>query len=292
MSTTRPMFSLLSVVANQERHKLASGEPWLLLLDLVYPGAANPGATQQHVRLVRNLDPVTFDAGDGNGPQLYTPFNFELGDVTSTTQGSYPESSIKVSNVMRVLQTTIEAYGGVVGANLNLYVVNAANPAGEPELALAFTVLQTTCDVKLVTFKLGACSPLRRLFPLFMYRPNYCIWQYKGLQCGYVDPAPFSATLASGSPLFTPASVTGLAVGMPLAAAGIPANTTILSITGGVVTMSANATASGSKTITIAFTTCAHTIDGSTGCQAHANLLRFGGFPGIDSNGAAAAGVA
>ncbi|HSU19901.1 MAG TPA: hypothetical protein VLI45_09190 [Acidobacteriaceae bacterium] len=188
MPTPRPAFTLLSLASNLERHKLASGEPWLLLLNLRYPGSADPNAAQQYVRLVRNPDPIVFDAGDGQGPQTYAPFNFEMGEFNLSTTGVVPEMDLKASNVMRALQATIEQYAGVVGADLNLYVVNQANLAGEPELAVAFTVKQSVCDAKLVTFKLGASSPLRRLFPLFMYRPNFCAWQYKGPQCGYVGP--------------------------------------------------------------------------------------------------------
>ncbi len=227
----QPVFSLLSVASNLERHKLASGEPWLLLMDLQWPGDVDPLAVQQHVRLVRNLDPVTFDAGDGNGPQVYTPFSFEMGDLTVGNNGSVPECEVKASNVMRVLQTIIEQFAGVVGANLYLYAVNTANPSGEAELAIAFTVKQTICDTKLVTFKLGASSPLRRLFPVHMYRPNFCAWRYKSAQCSYTGTMP----------------------------------------------------------------TCSHTIDGATGCQAHfpnKGFLPALLFPGIDTNGAAIAGVA
>lgn len=192
----RPPFYLLSVAANAERHKIASGEPWLLLMDLVWPGDAQPGVTQQHLRLARNTDTVTFDAGDGSGPQDYQPFNFTVGDLNTSSNGSVPEMTLSVSNVMRVVQTLVEQYAGVVGAKLYLYVLNTANPQGEPDLMLQFSVKQTVCDAKAVQFKLGAPSPLRRLFPIHMYRPNYCIWQYnspamqaandpRGKQCGY-----------------------------------------------------------------------------------------------------------
>ncbi len=40
-----------------------------------------------------------------------------------------------------------------------------------------------------------------------------------------------------------------------------------------------------------ALATCTRTLDGTNGCEAHNNQVRFGGFPGIDSNGAQAAGV-
>lgn len=243
MSTTRPPFSLLSVAANIERHKLASGEPWLLLMDLAWPPDAAP-SDQTHMRFVRDLNPITFDANDGNGPQEYSPFNFQMGELSVSSNGSVPDCEVTASNVLRALQQTIEQFAGIVGAQLYLYAVNTANPAGEPDLALAFTVKQTTSDAKLVHFKLGASSPLRRLFPIHMYRPNFCIWQYNspalqaagatmdnnlpGSQCGYIGPLP----------------------------------------------------------------TCSHTIDGTTGCNAHNNTIRFGGFPGIDTNGASVAGVA
>lgn len=227
MATARPPISLISVLANIQRHAIASGEPWLLLMDIEWPGTPTVGVTTQHIRLVRNIDPITFDANDGNGPQPYQPFAFEMGEFNQSSNGSVPEVEIQASNVMRILQSLIEQYAGVVGANLYLYVLNTANPKGEPDLTLQFTIKQTICDSKNVSIKCGASSPLRRLFPLYMYYPNTCIWQYKGVQCGYVG----------------------------------------------------------------ALATCSKTMDGPTGCEAHSNSVRFGGFPGIDSNGITAAGV-
>jgi phage-related protein len=254
VSTSRPTFSLLSVVSNLERHKLASGEPWLLLMDIEYPGSGSPstaGATaaQQHVRLVRDLNPIDFDADDGNGLQTYKPFNFAMGDLKIGTDGSVPDCEVQASNVLRALQKIIEKYAGVVGANLYLYAVNTSNPSGEPDLAMAFTVKQTTSDAKLVHFKLGASSPLRRLFPFSLYRVNFCIWQYNSppLQ------AEAAAAIAAGTPLADPLGAQCGYLG-PLA-------------------------------------TCTRTIDGPNGCQAHNNVIRFGGFPGIDTNGITVASV-
>lgn len=256
MPTARPAFSLLSVVSNLERHKLASGEPWLLLMDLEYPGDGSPvqaGAVlpaQQHIRMVRDLNPITFDADDGLGPQPYQSFNFSMGELKQGTDGSVPDTEVQASNIMRALQGVIEEYAGIVGANLYLYAVNTANPAGEPDLALAFTVKGTASDAKLVRFKLGASSPLRRLFPIHMYRPNFCVWTYNSpaLQ------AATAAAIAAGTPLKDPPGIQcGYGGPMP---------------------------------------TCSHTIDGPIGCIAHGNLVRIGTFPGIDTNGAAAASVA
>ena len=189
MSTSRPPMSLVSVLANVQRHAIASGDPWLLLMNIVWPGTPTVGVTQQNLRFVRDLNPCTFDCGDGHGPQVYQPFNFEMGEFNLSAQGSVPSVEVQASNVMRVLQSVIEQYAGVVGATLYLYAVNTANPAGEPDLTLQFTVVQSICDAKLVRLKCGASSPMRRLFPLFMYYPNTCIWQYKsGVGCTYSGP--------------------------------------------------------------------------------------------------------
>jgi hypothetical protein len=186
VSTARPPFSLLSVLANKERHAIASGEPWLLLMQIVWPGTPMVGVTTQSLYFVRDVNPFTFDCGDGNGPQVYQPFNFEVGEMKLGTDGSVPEVQITASNVMRILQSVIEEYAGIVGASLYLYAVNTANPAGESDLTLQFTVKQTVCTAKTVQIKCGAASPLRRLFPVFKYWPNTCIWQYKsGVGCSY-----------------------------------------------------------------------------------------------------------
>jgi hypothetical protein len=186
MSTSRPPFSLLSILANTERHALSSAEPWLLLMDIEWPGTPVEGTTQQHIRFVRNVDPITFDANDGFGPQVYQPFSFTMGELKVGSDGSVPEVQISASNIMRILQSVIEQYAGIAGANLYLYAVNTANPAGEPDLTLQFTVKQTVCDAKVVQIKCGAASPMRRLFPIYKYYPNTCMWQYKsGVGCSY-----------------------------------------------------------------------------------------------------------
>ena len=211
-------FAILSRVAAMDKRKLSSTTPWLLLVDFCWQG--------QHVRVVRNTDAVTFDAGDGAGPQTYQPLAFELAGAQATSDGSLPQISLKVSNVGRIAEGAIVQYQGAAGATANIYVLNTDNPAGEPELALETTIMRTSTSPAWVTFTLSAASPLRSLFPKFLYYQGTCMWQYKGQQCLY-----------SG-----------------------------------------------------ALVTCDLTFDGANGCIAHGNQVRFGGFPGIGTNGATIAG--
>ncbi len=175
--------AVLSLAAQQDKSKLASGDAWILLLDLVYNGT--------HVRLARNVDTVNFDAGDGNGVQPYEPFNFDL-TTEQTSSAQLPTILIRASNVMRILQGYIEQYGGLAGAAANIYVYNTANPSGEPDLAIASTVMKTSCTAEVVTLSCSAPSPMRTLFPRFLYRASFCMWvsNYKGKQCGYTGSLP------------------------------------------------------------------------------------------------------
>jgi hypothetical protein len=67
-------------------------------------------------------------------------------------------------------------------------------------------------------------------------------------------PTITTATLTTGSPNVTVALATGLAAGQLVAAAGIPGGTTILSVAGSVLTLSANATASATNQNVTVFT--------------------------------------
>jgi phage-related protein len=170
--------AVLSMASQWDKSKLASGDAWIILLDLVW--------NNEHVRLARNVDPVQFDAGDGLGIQTYQPFAFEVkAEQTATSQ--LPTISIAASNVMRMLQGLIEQYGGLAGANANLYVYNTAHPAGEPDLAISTTVMSTNSSAEFVNLTCSAASPMRSLFPKFLYRATFCMWvsNYKGKQCGY-----------------------------------------------------------------------------------------------------------
>lgn len=176
-AATSPM-AVLSIAAQQDKSKLASGDAWILLMDLNWNGT--------HVRLARNVDAIQFDAGDGLGIQTYQAFNFDL-TVDDPGGQQLPTVTLRASNTMRLLQGLIEQYAGIVGAIANLYVYNTAHPAGEPDLALSTTVMRTVCTAEIVTLSLSAPSPMRQLFPKFLYRADFCMWvsNYKGPQCGY-----------------------------------------------------------------------------------------------------------
>lgn len=171
-----PVLNVLSLAAQKDKGKLASGDAWLILADVVWNGT--------HTRVVRNTDNVTFDAGDGNGPQTYQAFNFDL-TIERNGNGQLPSITLKCSNVMGLLQGFIEEFEGIVGGLCNLYFVNTAHPQGEGCIAISTTILQTTSTYQTVSFSLGAPKPQMALFPRFLYRSDFCMWPYKSVWCGY-----------------------------------------------------------------------------------------------------------
>jgi phage-related protein len=170
--------AILSLAAQRDKSKLASGDAWILLLDIIW--------NKQHLRFARNVDPISFDAGDGNGLQTYQPFNFDL-TMDASDGTKLPSIDLRASNTMRLMQGMIEQYAGAVGATANIYVYNTAHPAGEPDLAITTTVMKTICTAEIVTLTLSGPSPIRQLFPKYLYRATFCMWvsNYKGSQCRY-----------------------------------------------------------------------------------------------------------
>lgn len=181
MPTFPPTLSVLSLAAQKDKGKLSSADPWLMLLDIIWSG--------QHVRVARNTDAVQFDAGDGNGLQSYQAFNFDL-TVERNSNGQLPSIQVKASNVLGLLQGFIEEYAGAVGATCNIYFVNTAHAAGEANIALTTLITRTQVTQDTVTFTLGAPKPQQQLFPRYLYRADFCMWTYKGTQCGYTGTLP------------------------------------------------------------------------------------------------------
>jgi phage-related protein len=293
MSAGYSPMAVLSLAAQQDKSKLASGDAWLLLLDLIYNG--------EHIRLARNIDPINFDAGDGLGVQEYTPFNFEVTAEQSTT-AQLPTIIIRASNVMRILQGYIEQYGGLAGATANIYVYNTAHPAGEPDLAISSIIMKTDCTASTVTLSCSAPSPMRNLFPKYLYRATFCMWvsTYKGVWCGYTNQAISAA--AAGNP--TALTIQGIGSNAPsgstfactvsgFTGAWAAANgSRTLTVTGkNAATIPVDSTGFGAVTGTgvIALANCDGTYSGPNGCQTHNNATRFGAFPGIGTNGIALA---
>jgi phage-related protein len=299
MPTAISPMAVLSLAAQRDKSKLASGDAWILLVDLIWSGT--------HIRLARNVDAIQFDCGDGNGIQTYQAFNFEF-TSEQPGQGQLPTMTLRASNTMRVLQGIIEQYSGIAGAKANIYVYNTAHPDGEPDLAVETTVMKTVCTASLVTLTLSAPSPMRKIFPRFLYRASFCMWvsNYKGDQCAYSGTAISAATNATAAILTTtglgavgPVGTTFSAVisgftGNWAAANGAQTVTLVTEASPATFSIPVDSTDFGAMTGSPILTldNCDGTYASTCGCQVHDNAARYGAFPGIGTNGTALASQA
>ena len=61
--------------------------------------------------------------------------------VERNSGNQLPSITLKASNVLGLLEGYLEEFAGAVGAIANIYVVNTAHPAGEPNIAICTTIL-------------------------------------------------------------------------------------------------------------------------------------------------------
>ena len=168
----------LPLALRLEKNKLISTAPWVVLIDITLPDTTV-------LRIVKNTEDVTF-AG-----HLYTAFAFELGEQRSSGDGKIQGLSLKVANPSRAFTPYLEMYNGLVGCSIVLTLVHTDNLASDfSELTLNWTVMATSVpDEEWIEFTLGAESPIRRRFPLYVITPLSCNWIFKGVECAYAGVA-------------------------------------------------------------------------------------------------------
>lgn len=155
-----------------EKNKVASQNPWLLLVDIDLNGTV--------ARIVNNNESVTFQG------EVYTPLPFTIGVVQQGTDGKVPSVELQISNINKAILSYVEQYTGLVEATVVLYVVNAGYLTEDySEMTMHFSIMKTSVSAEWISFTLGAPSPLRRRYPQDKYIALYCNWVFKSRECNY-----------------------------------------------------------------------------------------------------------
>ena len=276
----------------QEKNKLSSTYPWLILLDISIP--STPASI---IYLVRNTDDIVF-----NG-QTYIAFPFTIDATKQNATGQIPTVTLQVSNVTRALQVYLEAYKGLVGQSIIMRVVNA-NYLTENYVDLTFTfeILDCTSTVEWVSFTLGSTSSLTRRFPLYIYLAGMCRYAvyFKGVECKAKAGSVvlFNTTPTAGGTGYTKGDILYLSSG-----GGTGARVRVDSVSSGIVTTLVakpiipgygysiasgltvtGGTGSGCK---VAISSILPSVcDGLLAtCQLFGNERNYGGFPGLQAGG-------
>lgn len=160
-----------------EKNRIASQNAWLVLLDITL-------TDNTRFYLVKNTENIIFNR------QTYYAINFEIEPTKHSGRGEIPTVTLRVSNVLRILQAHLERLTGGVGSSIKVTVVNSAHlNENYAELEMTFDVIATIADAQWVTFTLGAPNPLRRRFPLYRYIADHCAWQFRSRECNYTGAA-------------------------------------------------------------------------------------------------------
>ena len=162
----------LSQVVIEEKNKLSSGSAELILMEIELPQLPDS------LKIVLNTDPIEWSG------QLWTPFPFELDDITEDSKGEVPNLSLKISNIDRTMQGYMDEGKGGVGGTVTIRVVNSAHlDIVDPLFEEEFSIVKSTANEMWATFTLGASYPMTARRPLFRHLRNHCPHEYGGIVC-------------------------------------------------------------------------------------------------------------
>lgn len=160
-----------------EKNKIASVNPWLVLLEIVMPD-------NTQINLVHNTEDIIF------GGKTYTAFPFQLEIPDLNSKGEVPSWTLRVCNISGIIQGYAESLDGLVGSDITIRFVNAGYLLEDYDnLAVTLQIISASATAEWMTWQLGMASPLRRRFPVDRYIADHCRFKFKGHECGYTGNA-------------------------------------------------------------------------------------------------------
>jgi hypothetical protein len=164
-------------VATVIENRLSSDTPFLCAMDIEVVDPIT-GVVVEVIYLVRNSEDITYQ---GNA---YVATSFDL-DLKSEG-GAVPTVSVAIKDFTKAIQGRMQAYGGGLGFNVTIYVVNAGNLLQPPEVVEFFQVIGAKAANYIVTFTLGAENAVAVTFPKRRQTKDFCQWRYKDPEtCAY-----------------------------------------------------------------------------------------------------------
>jgi phage-related protein len=167
----------LSVATALEKNRLDSDVPFLVAIDIevVNPATA---VVVEVLHFVLNSEEITF-----NGV-VYQPAIFDV--KFSNEAGAQSTVDLTVKDLTGAVQARMEEYGGGVGFNVTMYVLNAGALDEEPEVVEFFQVTGSSAADYHCHFRLGAENEVMKTFPRRRQTKDFCQWRYKDpVTCRY-----------------------------------------------------------------------------------------------------------
>lgn len=165
----------ISTDAISEKNKLASSSPWLLLLEIIYPG-------EPSIRVVWNTSDITWDG------ETWLACPFKLDDLEESKESNVPSVNLSIVDIERRITPYLDQYSGGVGATVYIRVVHADYlDSTNPELEERMEIIDVAIDhMNAIKFTLGAENLSNYRSPRDRFLKGHCRYQeFKGSLCGY-----------------------------------------------------------------------------------------------------------
>lgn len=129
--------------------------------------------------------------------QTYEPFPIEASGFERTTKGQIPTPELTVANVLGTLASVVNNFGDLVGAKVTRrrtlfkYLDNSSSPDStqefpDDEFYIERKIAESSTTI---TWQLSSKIDLEGLqLPRRIITQNYCLWKYRGAECGYNGP--------------------------------------------------------------------------------------------------------
>lgn len=129
---------------------------------------------------------------------VYEPLPIEAAGFERTTQGQIPQPELTVANVLGTLASVVNTLDDLVGARVTRrrtllkYLDNGTSPDSTQEFPDdIFYIERKIAETSVtITWQLASKIDLEGLqLPKRIITQNYCLWKYRGAECGYHGPA-------------------------------------------------------------------------------------------------------
>jgi lambda family phage minor tail protein L len=169
----------ISSTALAEAQKLHSTDPFVWCYEIEIP--TDPPT---RYRFVANYpSTITFR---GN---TYYPFPVAHSVVRSDVDGSLQSTTLSMSNVTKLIVSTLDTYEGLIGQPVRIMLVNTLElTSGRAAIEDDYTIETTAVDQEAVTARLALYNLYAVNFPGNRLMRGHCRFQYRGPECGYVVP--------------------------------------------------------------------------------------------------------
>ena len=129
---------------------------------------------------------------------VYEPLPIEAVGFEKTTQGQIPQPELTVANVLGTLASVVNTLDDLVGAKVTRrrtllkYLDTGTSPDSSQEFPDdIFYIERKIAESSItITWQLASKIDLEGLqIPRRIITQNYCLWKYRGPECGYAGPA-------------------------------------------------------------------------------------------------------